>query len=173
MPLRAFSQNDILLVGDALDIAEDATGNFFKLSLGQWKKYRYDVKTLCSLNQDEIKPDGFAFLNKGIKVRDSAGRHEDFYSICLQDHMILKAINRDKELKLLSLLVYVFTHELVHIVRFCNYMKRYDVLGEEKDEVEKAVHETTYNILKDLSVPNLMYILESYKHHRLPQMIFI
>lgn len=176
MLLRSFEHNDLTLVSDALDIAEDATGNFFKFSLGQWKRHHYDVRTLSALTRDEIRPNAFALLNKSSKVMDdfeSKVRHRDFYFICLQDHLILNALNRDKDLGLLSLMVYIFTHELVHIVRFCNFLKRFDVPEVEREKEEKIVHSKTYEILKDLPVSQLDYILNSYKNHRICDMAVV
>ena len=173
MALRSFNHNDLHLVSDALDIAEDATGNFFKFSLGQWKRHQYDVRTLSTLTRDEIRPHVFALLNKSSNIMDeieSRARIREFYSICLQDHLILNALMRDKELCLLSLLVYIFTHELVHIVRFCSFLKRFEVAGREREREEKIVHSKTYEILKELPVPKLDYILDSYKSHRICDM---
>ncbi len=169
MALKSFNQDDIIFVSDALDIAEDATGNFFKFSLCQWKKHHYDVRTLSNLKNDEIKSNVFALLNKKTRTIgdfDSNTKNRDFYFICLQDHLILNALKRDKELELLSLLIYVFTHELIHIIRFCNFMKRYEAAGKEREKEEKIVHTKTYEILKNISVPKLDYILDSYKNHR-------
>ncbi len=169
MALNSFSRNDLIRVSDALDIAEDVTGNFFKFSLGQWKRHRYDVRTLSRLTREEIRSNVFAFLNKKARALgeyESKTRKRDFYFICLQDHLILNALRRDKDLTLLSLMLYVFTHELVHIVRFCNFQKRYDAAGIERDREEKVVYTTTHEILKDLAVPKLGYILDSYKDHR-------
>jgi len=173
MALRSFDINDLALVSDALDIAEDATGNFFKFSLGQWKRYRYDIRTLRALKKYEIRPNAFALLNKGSRMVgefESRTKMQDFYLIDLQDHMIINALRRDKELGLLSLLVYIFTHELVHIVRFCNFMKRFDANVLEREKEEKIVHSKTYEILKDLPVPKLDYILDSYEGYRICDM---
>ena len=174
MGLKSFSRDDLILVSDALDIAEDVTGNFFKLSLGQWKRHRYDVRTLSSLKKEEIRSNVFALLNKGTRAIgefESKTRKSDFYCICLQDHLILNALKRDEDLRLLSLLVYVFTHELVHIVRFCNFQKRYDATGIEREKEEKIVHTRTYEILKNLAVLKLDYILDSYKCHRMCEIV--
>jgi len=67
----------------------------------------------------------------------------------------------------LSLLVYVFTHELVHIVRFCSFLKRFETSGSERDKEENIVHAKTFEILKDTSVPKLDYIFDSYRSHRI------
>ena len=137
MTFWSFKDYDLVTIGDALDIAEDTTGNFYKFSTGQWKRHTYEVKTLLSLSSDEISKYAFALLNKGSRVVDdgleSKTKKRDFYFICLQDHLILKALRRDNELGLLPLLVYVFTHELDHIVRFCNFYQRFDFSGNEKE----------------------------------------
>jgi hypothetical protein len=175
MNLLSFKHNDLMTVSEALDIAEDATGNFFKFSLGQWKRHRYEVKTLPSLNGSEISKHAFAMVNKcsrTVSGFEPKTKDSDYYFICLQDHMILKALRRDKEINLLPLLVYVFTHELVHIVRFCNFFQRFEVQGKEKDKEETVVHAKTYDILEDLSLPNLDYVLDKYQDHRVCDMVF-
>jgi hypothetical protein len=173
MDYLSFKQDDILTVSEALDVAEDATGNFYKFSLGQWKRHRYDIKTLSSLKADEIAQQAFAMLNRGsslVSDYDSKTKKRDFYFICLQDHQILEAVERDSRLGLLSLLVYVLTHELVHVVRFCNFFQRFDVSGKEKENEEVVVHDTTFKILENLTLPKLNYVLDSYQDHRVCEM---
>jgi hypothetical protein len=170
MTIWPFNSNDLSTVSAALEIAEENTGDFYKFSFDQWKRHRYEVKTLSSLNDEEITTNAFALLNKGSRITsgfDSRTKERDFYFICLQDHQILKALGRDKNLGITPLLVYVFTHELVHIVRFCNFHQRFDLSGINKNEEEKIVHSTTYEILKDLSLPRLDYVLEAYQDQRI------
>jgi hypothetical protein len=170
MILWPFNTEHIYTVGDALGIAEESTGDFFKFSFGQWKRLYYEVKTLSELHESEIVHGAFALLEKGSKsvTKSDPGRvARDYYVICLQDHHILGALKRDKELGLLPLLVYIFTHELVHIVRFCNFSQRFEITGKEREKEERIVHATTYEILKGLSLGKMDYILESYENHRL------
>ena len=173
MPVWPFEQNTLKIVSEALEIAEERTGDFYKYSLGQWKRHRYDVKTGCQLSRQERATSAFALLHK--YARSSQGlvprtRDEDFYFICLQDHQILHALQRDKDLQLLPLLVYIFTHELVHIVRFCNFSERFEISGEGRDREEGIVHATTYDILRKLSLLHMDYILNAYKGHRICDM---
>ena len=173
MPLWPFEQETLKTVSEALEIAEDRTGNFYKYSLGQWKRHRYDVKTECQLSREERATSAFALLHKysrssrGLATRT---REEDFYFICLQDQQILQALQRDKNLQLLPLLVYIFTHELVHIVRFCNFSERFEISGKGRDREEGIVHATTYDILRKLSLLHMDYILDAYKGHRICDM---
>ena len=172
MNLQYFNKKQLGVVGDALDIAEDMTSNYFKLSLSQWKRNRFDVKTLSSLFGEDIKDNVFALLKKYMTASkaeiEPLYKEREFYLIYLQDHQILKALQRDRGLKLLPFLAYILTHELVHIVRFCKFQVRFDAQEENKRiEEEKIVHQTTYDILKQLSLPNLSYILGSYNPDRM------
>ncbi len=170
MGFRAFNKEDLSTVSNALHIAEEVTGDFFKFSSRQWRQHPYDVRTLSDLKRDEIKEDVFALLHKGLLGQGGYSPRvakKDYYFICLQDHQILEAITRDKTMGLLPLLVYVFTHELVHIVRFGRFLERFDVTGPKKEQEEQRVHEITFEILKDLPIKRLDYVLDLYYGHRM------
>ena len=66
MAVQYFNKYHLSVVGDALDIAEDMTSNYFKLSLLHWKRNRFDIRTLSSLFGEEIKNNVFALLKKYI-----------------------------------------------------------------------------------------------------------
>jgi hypothetical protein len=160
-------------MSEALGIAEERTGDFYKFSLGQWKRHRYDVKTIPGLGTDEVRPHVFAFLQKGtslISDFEPKSRERDYYFICLHEPRIQQALRKDKDLQLLPLLIYVFVHELVHIVRFCNFSQRFDISDKRKEKEEKVVHSTTFEILKGLSFPRMDYVLHSYQNHRICEM---
>jgi len=168
--MASFKKNDLTVLSDALEIAEDATGNFYKFSLGQWQRHRFDVKTRSSLDRKLLSASALAVLFKGMGMADDVdwkSKGRDFYFICLQDHSILEVLERDRYLTLMPLLIYVFTHELVHIVRFCNFFQMFDVSQKKRFKEEEIVHKTTFDILKDLSLPNLNYVLDSYRDHRM------
>ncbi len=172
----SFKKNDLTVVGDALEIAEDATGNFYKFSFAQWKRHRFDVRTRFSLDPAVMSVSALAVLFKGMRTTEDArwkSKGRDFYFICLQDHSILELLERDRYLTLMPLLIYVFTHELVHIVRFCNFFQMFDVSQKMRFEEEEIVHNTTFEILKDLSLPNLNYVLDSYRDHRMCHIVSV
>ena len=169
MSFWPFDSQEILTVSKALEIAEEKIGDYYQFSSGQWRRHRFDVKTLTDLRDYEITPNAFALLNKCSRAIDgyeSKTRSRDFYFICLQDHRILWALKRDRQIELLPLLVYILTHELVHIVRFCNFSQRFEILGTDRDKEERIVHATTYEILRDLCLKNMDYLLDSYLGHR-------
>ena len=169
MTLWPFKREQLITVGEALEIAEDKTWNYYKLSAGQWNRHRYDVKTLTHLEPAQIVPDAFAFLDKGIGTSGDIGparAKREYYFICLQDHHILEALNRDADVELLPLLVYVFTHELTHIVRFSSFLQRFETSGKDREKEEQIVHGITHDILRKLTLPRLNYVLDSYRCHR-------
>ena len=156
-------------VSEALCIAEDRTGNYYKFSFGQWKRHHFDVRSLEKSGLNTATR-FFALLRKGsrpIGGYDSKTKIRDFYFICLQDNQILKAVERDRNILLLPLLVYIFTHELVHIVRFCNFLQRFDITGNERLKEESRVHDITFDILRDVGLSKMDYILESYRNFRI------
>ena len=170
MHSRPFTEFEISIASEALDIAEDRTGEFYKFSFAQWKRHRYDVKTFSKMNRVEMAPHAFALLNKcsgPVDDFESKTKKRDFYLICLHDRKILGALDRDRNLHMLPILVYIFTHELIHIVRFCNFSQRFEIKGRGREREEQVVHETTFDVLKDLSLPKLDYVLESYQGHRI------
>ena len=172
MDLNYFNKKQLGIIDEALYIAEDMTSNYFKFSGSEWKRYPFDIKTLSNLFKEDVRHNTFALLKKYMAVDNEESkktyREREFYMICLQDHQILKALQRDKELNLLPLLAYILTHELVHIVRFFTFQIRFDT--EEPDSrtrEERIVYQETHNILKNLSLPNLPYILNSYNPVRM------
>ena len=166
----SFDNKEMLGVSDALEIAEETIGDFFKFSFGQWKRHCYDIRTLAHLDEHEIVQGAFASVKKGSRRGgdlDFSRKKGDCYFICVQDHHILEALDRDNKLRLVPLLVYVFTHELVHIVRFCNFSQRFEISDmKEREREEKIVHATTYDILKNMTLHKLDYILQSYENKR-------
>ncbi len=169
METCSFRQDDLRTVGEALGIAEDATGNFFKFSSGQWMRHRFQVGTLGLWGRDRVVENAFAVLNREKRTAGEYGppsRVRDLYYIWLQDPLILEALQRDPQLHLLPLMLYVFTHELIHIVRFCGFSQRFDAPEKDKEKEERIVHRMTYEILGRLSLPRLDHVLESYRGQR-------
>jgi hypothetical protein len=145
-----FHQQHKELLKEAVVIAEEATSDFFKLSASHWRKARYDILTLEGLEQQEISTHALALVAKydgRPQDRHLPSAFFDFYRICLQDHNILKALDSWGDLSLLPLLIYIMTHELVHIVRFSQFLALFEASGEEKRREEERVHLLTQKIL--------------------------
>ncbi len=161
MKVLHFRKKDFKIIAEALEVAEDLTANFYKFSTSEWKnKHKYDLKTLIALNRHQVINNAFALLCRDtIKVNSIPQRITGVYLICLQDHVILKTLLRDRNLSLFPFLVYILTHELVHIVRFCNYYAHFNASQSAKVQEEITVNAITFDILKSVMIPNLSYVL--------------
>ena len=152
--LSYFKENELAVVSDAISLAEELTFNDYKISANEWKRHRYDIKTLIDLKPEEIVAGPFAQIIRyeGRKVEDPlASSHYDFYKICLQDHAILRALDANKALAFLPFVLYIVTHELIHIVRFSKFLQNFEASLQEKLLEESRVHEKTRAILQNVS----------------------
>ena len=154
------------LLRDATAIAEEMTSDFFKLTPNCWRRARYDILTLEGLEQEEISSHALALVAKyhgchRDRVLNSAVF--DFYRICLQDHNILKALDSCPDLSLLPLLLYILTHELVHVVRFSRFQALFEAPEEQKSEEERKVHLLTQKILTPLDSRELPRVIRYYE----------
>ncbi len=154
------------VLNEAVLIAEGMTADFFKLSASHWRRARYDILTLEALTSEEISPHALALVAKydGLpKDRLLRSAAFDFYRVCLQDHNILKALKERGDLRLLPLLVYVLTHELVHIVRFSQFLAPFEASDSQKQQEEREVHQLTRKILAPVNFLDLAPIICYYE----------
>ena len=70
--------------------------------------------------------------------------------------------NRGERIGFRPLVLYVVTHELIHIIRFGTFLKSYEVLSG-KDEEETRVHKVTGQVLKNVRMRGLDQVLDSYR----------
>ena len=57
-----FDAAQILVVNQAVAMAEELVSNHYKMSLNQWLRPKYDVKTLAELSPDELS------INSKLKI---------------------------------------------------------------------------------------------------------
>ncbi|MCP4694071.1 MAG: hypothetical protein GY859_38910, partial [Desulfobacterales bacterium] len=163
----------IRVVNNAVETAEDLVSNHYKLSASQWLGRRYDVKTAVDLEPGEIihEEGHFAQLMRyeGQPRDGSLGSTAyDLYRICLQDHTILAALDQNPDLPLFPFCLYIVIHELVHIVRFSEFLQIFEASREEKMAEEMRVHAITHEILEGVKVSGLSEVLDFYKNWRVP-----
>lgn len=161
MQMQRFHGSEKPIIQEAVLIAEESTTDFFKLSNNQWRRSRYDILTLEALREEEISHHALAQLAKYtccLPGRELKSAHYDLYRICLQDHNILSTLAKQTKLALLPLLIYVITHELVHIIRFSHFHQLFDASVEEKEQEEKRVHALTREILSPFKCQDLKEI---------------
>lgn len=166
--LKQFDPDQLLKVDDAGKASEELVNNFFKMSSGKWLKNRYDIKTLKDLAPHEVVDGPVAQVIKyEVRQKDIplGSSSLSLYKVCLQDHAILATMENHKDLMLAPFLLYILTHELVHVVRFSKYEQRYENKNESDVpfEEERKVHALTFEILKQVSVSGLRKVFDFYR----------
>ncbi len=162
---RKFDQEHLSTVDEAVAVAEELTSEHFKYSTSQWRRCRYDIQTAVKLHEAELTDEAFAQIIRYVGQPAQSGlrsSHFDFYKICLQDHVILRALERDKALSLFPLVVYVATHELVHIVRFSLFLQSFETYPLARAREEALVHQITREILGSGRLPGVESVAKEF-----------
>jgi len=152
-------------------MAEELVSEHFKMSASEWLRPKFDVKTGTDLSADEIVPGPFAQVIRyegRLKNASLGSSSYDYYKICLQDHEILSALDQHAQLKLLPFVLYIVTHELIHIVRFSKFLQSFNAKPKERMREEARVHELTHDILHPVSISGMDDVLHFYIKWRDP-----
>jgi hypothetical protein len=164
-----FKPDQLSTVTHAVGMAEELVSNHYKMTTSEWLRPQYDVRTLADLEPGEVVDGPFAQIIRyrgRPKQASLSSATYDFYKICLQDHAILAAIQKNPTLRLLPFSLYIITHELIHIVRFSRFLQGFDASPEERLAEEKRVHEKTHAILQGVNLSGLPAVLEFYNDWR-------
>lgn len=168
-----FNADEHKIVEAAAQFAEELVSNHFKMSSGQWLRNQYDIRTARDLAPHECVAGPYAQVIKyeARHKKKSLGSFTfSYYRICLQDKAILTLVQQNDDLQLYPFLLYVLTHELVHVVRFGKFLQIYEKSSESTDAIreEQVVHTLTYDILSQVSVAGLDIVLQYYSQWRMP-----
>jgi len=160
-----FDKKQCHWVGEVLEIAETLTGNYFQVDLEDVERFPYDLQTLANLRHREKTRRALAqvckyeYQNRKTVFRDGG---KEFYRICLQDDKILNTVRADGQSLLKPLLLYVVTHELIHVIRFSMEPKKFYLPSKEKKIEERDVHCKTQELLRSFRDPQVDLLLERY-----------
>ena len=163
---KCFQEDELEIVNEAVAIAEEITSNAYKMSSAEWRGQHYDVKTLADLTPDEVVHGPFAQIIRyvGRKTEASLSSSEyDFYKVCLHDHTILCALKEFSELRLFPFVLYIVTHELIHIIRFVKFLQAFDASEADKMVEEARVHEKTRAILRPAQIGGMDPVFDFYR----------
>ena len=169
--MEKFKSEQLKSVNNAVAMAEELVSNAYKMSENQWLRRRYDVSTLAELDSAEIVDGPFAQVIRfsgRLKGTSLGSAAYDYYKICLQDHSILAALQQSPGMQLFPLVLYITTHELIHIVRFSKFLQSFDASPEETLAEEKRVHAKTRKILIPVNIAGLAAVLDFYGKWHLP-----
>ncbi len=163
---RSFDGAQMRVVNEAVALAEDITSSHFKYSSSQWRRSRYDIRTRGDLKGPEITDQAFAQIIRYTGQPPTSHLSSscfDFYKVCLQDHVILQALSRDRSPDFFPLMVYIVTHELVHIVRFSRFIQNFEAYPGDRIQEEARVHDITGDMLRAARVSGVGGIVRAYR----------
>lgn len=170
-----FLPDQLEIVNEAVAVAEELVSDHYKMSASQWLRRRFDIKTAAQLSAAERVEGPFAQVIRYVGQRDGGALGSatfDFYQICLQDHSILTALRRNPQLQLYPFVLYIVAHELIHVVRFSQFLQNFDASAADKLNEESRVHQITYDILKPRPVSGMAAVLNFYSKWRRPLEMF-
>ena len=157
------------VVRTQLSEAEFLLSNYYCIPGREWPRYPYEIRTLRELGEADIARDALAMVTiyeYSLKRSPSQLRSLEVFGIYLQDHNILAATRRHfRPVSLEALMLYILTHELVHVVRFANSPQQYLIEKELRKQEENRVHRITSEILrqsKDGRVQQVLEVFEDY-----------
>lgn len=170
---RLFKPRHGRLVDASMVRAEEIIGDHYRLASFGPTRYLYDVVTLRGQKPEERAPGAFAHLTRYTRSEQQPGSRQSaahFYRICLQDDGILRTFTRPEvKFDLPSLLLYIMTHELIHIVRFERFQMTFEADEPARGREEQEVHGLTYQVLEPLADVPMQALLEHYRHHSIPR----
>jgi len=161
-----FDKKQRFWVGEALKIAEYLAADYFQVDLEDADRFPYDIQTLANLKDQEKTQRALAQVCKyEYQKREAPLRRpgKEFYRICLQDDKILNTVKMERPFLLKPLLLYVVTHELIHVIRFSIDPQKFYLNTREKKVEERDVHRNTYEILRSFKDPHVGLMLERYR----------
>lgn len=161
-----FGKSELKVVGQQLDEAEYLVSGYYCIPPREWPRFPYEVKTMAELQAEEIATNALAMVSKyeySLTPEPEARHLLERYGICLQDRNILGAASRSHDrICLESLMLYILTHELIHIIRFSNAPPTYFATPSERKFEECRVHQITQQILRSKHNPKINSVLEVY-----------
>jgi len=140
-----FSSPQRALVFKALNEAEARTSGYYCIPPFRWEQLRYDLLTREDHGWEPLPDPMLARVR--LLERTSLHKPFDFFRIELNDHGILTAAERERLLStsdLYPFLVYILTHEMVHLVRLSTIL-------DDQTGATIACNETEENRVQDIS----------------------
>lgn len=167
--LDQFGPQELKVVGAQLSEAESLLSGYYCIPGREWPKYPYEIRTLRELGETEIAGNALAMVTKfeySLKKSPQHFRSLEVYGICLQDHNILAATRFGcRPVTLEALMLYILTHELVHVFRFSNSPQQYHIEMDLRSQEESQVHRITSEILRKREDGRIQRVLEVFENY--------
>jgi hypothetical protein len=160
-----FGQVQLKLLARLLNFARELTGDYYKLGQAEAGSIPIEVGTLADLQQFEIHSgEVLAYIARYGYADPRFGRKRDLYQVNLQDHNILQSLERTEDGLVFSpLMLYVLTHELIHVIRFVKFLTPFHQSEAQRVNEEQRVHSLTHKILSRVPVEGMDRVLSKYE----------
>lgn len=158
-----FSPGQRDLAINALGEAEDHISRYYCIPPHRWQHLRYDLLTRQDTEWEPLPDAALARVQQFAKSPSRGREPFDFYRIQLNDPSILSAAEREKLGDgFYHFLVYILTHEMVHLVRLSS------IIGHDwespvcADSEERRVQKVSHQILSYTGRHSFRPILERF-----------
>ena len=160
-----FGRAQLRRLARMLRFARELTGDHFHLGTEEARGMPVEVRTLAELEEFEIHVDEVLAYIARYGYSDSRyGRKRDLYQINLQDHNILQSLKRPGDgVGFSPLVLYVLTHELIHVVRFVKFLAPFHQAETDRWQEEQRVHAITHGIRSRVPLPGMDAVLRKYR----------
>ena len=145
-----FSFGQRTLAIQAMDEAEERTLRYYCIPPYRWQQLKYDLVTRQDSEWEPLPDEALARVQRLHQFHPSRKATYDFYRIQLNDPGILTAARRENlEPNLYLFLVYILTHEMVHLVRLSTILPNEWEIRLFPEEEESRVQKVAYRILSN------------------------
>lgn len=144
-----FNATEKTIIYSAVEEAADCLRKFYCFSPREWFNYCYEVKTDMDGEPEPAKERAFAEVRAFEPLHKKPGSFAgDQYQIRLFDRNILRTLWKKTDLEFYPFMLYILTHELVHVARFCQNLHPVECGPEALLREEERVHDLTCQVLK-------------------------
>ena len=146
MGLRIFTESEIARVERVSVVAEELTSDALPVADFGSPPFKYDIETVAT--QDSGSAAGLprrALAEVRRVVRFPFGyarRHDPRFRVLLNDPRILAVADRHPG-ALDALLLFVLTHELIHVIRFATFRREFEASRRARRQEEDVVRSLT------------------------------
>ncbi len=151
-----------------MDEAEERTLKYYCIPPHRWQHLNYDLVTRQDREWEPLPDTALAQLQRLCSAQ-ARGAASDFYRIQLNDPRILLAAHREKIVhRLYPFLVYILTHEMVHLVRLSMILAGQQEPQLSEDTEESRVQGISFRILSKGPDIGVLPILSKFCVDRMP-----
>jgi hypothetical protein len=136
------------IIYSALDEAADHLRKFYCFSPREWFNFCYDLKTELEGGINCSSKKAFAEVRQYTPIRkDFSLFPNERYQISLFDKNILSTLWKQSNMEFYPFMVYILTHELVHVARFCQNLHPFECDQKSLQKEEEKVNQLTQQVL--------------------------